>query len=107
MEESLPVDAAFASSRALQRLPNADILANFENFLDALSVELKSVGKQFGDALSRADNAITETRSRWNERRATIEKTYEKLLRELQNRRRGIYTTSSADRGITTAEGQN
>lgn len=82
--EALPVDTAFVSSKALEGLPNADILAEIEKILATLSTRLKAVGEQFGEALVEADRAVAETKSRWNNRRNAIEETYEKLLRELQ-----------------------
>ena len=80
----LPIDTAFVSTKALAGLPNADILVEIEQILGTLSTRLKSVGKHFGEALAEANGAISATKSRWNERRDTIEGTYEKLLRELQ-----------------------
>ena len=84
LAESLPVDTAFVSAKALEGLPNAEILAEIEKILGTLSARLKSVGKQFGEALAEADRMITETKACWSERRTAIEETYEKLLRELQ-----------------------
>ncbi len=82
--EGLPVDTAFVSKKALEGLPNANILAEIEKILCKLSTRLKAVGEQLGKAMSEADLAIAETKSHWNERRKAIEETYEKLLRELQ-----------------------
>lgn len=82
--EELPVDTAFVSSKALDGLPNADILSEIEGSLGTLSRNLKTVGEQFGKAVAEADRAIAQTKSRWNERKTAIEETYEKLLRELQ-----------------------
>lgn len=84
LTEGLPVDTAFVSGKALEGLPNADILSEIEGSLGTLSRNLKTVGEQFGKALAEADRAIAETKSRWNERKTAIEETYEKLLRELQ-----------------------
>ena len=84
LTEGLPVDTAFVSSKALEGLPNADILSEIEKILGTLSTNLKAVGEQFAKALGEADRAIAETKSRWNERKTAIEDTYEKLLRELQ-----------------------
>ena len=84
LTEGLPVDTAFVSSKALEGLPNADILSEIEKTLGTLSTNLKAVGEQFAKALGEADRAIAETKSRWNERKTAIEDTYEKLLRELQ-----------------------
>ena len=82
--QELPVDTAFVSSKALEGLPNRDILLKIERILDALSAELKVVGDQFSKALNQADRAIADLRPRWDGRREGIEDTYERLLRELQ-----------------------
>jgi len=82
--ESLPVDTAFVSGKALEGLPNADLLAEIERILGTLSARLEVVGEQFGEALAEADRAIAETKTRWSERRTASEEIYEKLLRELQ-----------------------
>ena len=84
LTEGLPVDTAFASSKALEGLPNADILSKIEEVLETLGGKLKALDNQFGKALAEADHAVAATKSLWNMRRTTIEETYEKLLRELQ-----------------------
>jgi predicted ATPase len=87
LRESIPIDTAFVSSKALEGLPNADVLADIERILDTLSARLNAVGDQLSKALSEADRGIVEMKSRWDERRKAIEETYEKLLRELQKSR--------------------
>ena len=84
LTEGLPVDTAFVSSKALEGLPNSDILSEIERILGTLSTKLEALGEQFGKALADTDHAIAQTKSRWNERKTAIEETYEKLLRELQ-----------------------
>ncbi len=84
LKEGLPVDAAFVSARALEGLPNADVLAEIEPVLGMLNTRLEAVGDRLAEALSEVDRMLADTRSRWNERREAIEQTYEKLLRELQ-----------------------
>ncbi len=84
LAEGLPVDAAFVSGKAIEGLPNIDILAEIEGILATLGKDLRAASEQFGQALAKADRAISEKKSRWNERKTAIEETYEKLLRELQ-----------------------
>ena len=84
LTEGLPVDTAFVSSKALEGLPNSDILSEIQGILRTLSTKLETLGEQFGKALAETDHAIAQTKSRWNERKTAIEETYEKLLRELQ-----------------------
>ncbi len=83
--DGLPVDTAFVSDRALEALPNADILKNITRILQLLDTKLVAVEDQFEKALDEADRAVDETATRWKERRTAIENSYEKLLRELQN----------------------
>jgi hypothetical protein len=50
--ESLPIDMAFVSAKALEGLPNADILGEIEKILGTLSTRLKAVGDQLAEVLS-------------------------------------------------------
>ena len=47
LTEGLPVDTAFVSSKALEGLPNSDILSEIERLLRALSTKLETLGEQF------------------------------------------------------------
>ncbi len=80
----LPLDTAFVSPKALEGLPNAELLGEILRTFDALSVKIKNVADQLGQALRDADAAIATTKGGWDIRRKGIEETYEKLLRELQ-----------------------
>lgn len=82
--DQLPLDSTFVSIKALEGLPNADILAQIEVIFGRLSKELQVVGNQLSKLLTDTDGSMTDTKARWNERRKVIEETYEKLLRELQ-----------------------
>jgi DNA repair ATPase RecN len=82
--DSLPIDAAFVSQKALEGLPNALILAEIETVLSTFSKEASVIAAQLSKALSTADAALANTKVRWDEKRKAIEDTYEKLLRELQ-----------------------
>ncbi len=82
--EGLPVDTAFVSGKALEGLPNSDILSEIEGIVAALGGKLKMLSDQFGKALAETENSIADAKSHWNARRTAIEETYERLLRELQ-----------------------
>ena len=84
LTEGLPIDAAFVSGKALNGLPNVGTLGAIEGIFGTLSTRLHAVGEQFSEALSEADTAFSDTRTRWNQQREAIEETYENLLRELQ-----------------------
>ena len=80
----LPLDAAFVSPKALEGLPNANILTEIGVSLGTLSTKLKVIADDLAKALAEADSAVARTKARWEEKRKTVEETYEKLLRELQ-----------------------
>ncbi len=82
--DSMPIDSAFVSPKALDGLPNADVLADLKATLDGLSSALQTLASQLAKRLADADKAIADTKARWTVRRKTIDETYEKLLRELQ-----------------------
>lgn len=82
--ESLPIDTAFVSDKALEELPNATILAEIGKILADLSKKLDAIADQLAMALKEADDSVAATKARWEEKRKVIEETYEKLLRELQ-----------------------
>lgn len=82
--ENLPIDTAFVSAKALEGLPNADILSENAKILLLLNERLEGVGKQLANALAEAERGIEAMKLRWKERRAASEKDYEKILRELQ-----------------------
>jgi predicted ATPase len=80
----LPLDTAFLAPKALEGLPNADVLNEAEAILGRLSAALKDVAGRMEVALQTADGELAAMRKRWEERRSAVEATYEKLLRELQ-----------------------
>src|SRR5206468_12234797 len=47
----VPLDTAFTSPKALQGLPNADLLAELGTILDRASVEVESLAQQFAGIL--------------------------------------------------------
>lgn len=81
---TLPVDTAFVAPKALEGLPNADVLGRAEAILAHLSTQLQAIADQFEIALKVADTELSAMRQCWDERRQVVETTYEKLLRELQ-----------------------
>ncbi len=82
--DEIPVDTAFLSPKALEGLPNHDILVQTMEILTSLSSKLKVVADSIDDALKEADRSIEGAKLKWNERKAQIERNYESILRELQ-----------------------
>ena len=81
---SLPLDTAFLTAKALEGLPNLDVLGEGERIFNRLSLQLQTVVGQFETALKTADMELGGMRQRWDARRKVVEATYEKVLRELQ-----------------------
>jgi len=84
LRDSIPIDTAFVSAKALEGLPNAALLGEIETALNAFSADLRAIAEQLSAKLAVADVALSGTKIRWKESRKAIEETYEKLLRELQ-----------------------
>ena len=80
----LPIDSTFVSSKAVEGLPNAEILCEIKNVLDTLSTRLINAASQFEEAVREAETLIAGTKNGWSIRRREVEEDYEKLLRELQ-----------------------
>ncbi|MDE2822853.1 MAG: AAA family ATPase [Chloroflexota bacterium] len=83
VRQEVPVDRVFVSSKALRDLPGKDILARGDGVLERLSRDLEEVVRAFDDALTRADEGVADIRSRWNKRKSRVQRSYERILREL------------------------
>lgn len=84
LRSSAPLDGSFLSAKALEGLPNADVLEAAEQQFIALNDRLKAIAGDLDSALQQADSGILGMRALWDERRKAIEATYEGVLRELQ-----------------------
>jgi hypothetical protein len=80
----VPLDTAIVSEKALEGLPNADVLARARTTFDRLGQKLRTVGEQLAGAIKEAEADLAAMKDIWDKRRQTAEATYERLLRELQ-----------------------
>ena len=87
LRHELPIDRTFVSPDALEELPGKEILAGADRVLEQLETDLEKVVQAFDAALSNADQGIHEVRERFEARKAEVQSTYEKKLRELQKSR--------------------
>ena len=87
LRQGLPIDRAFVSPRALEDLPGKEVLAGADRVLERLSRDLDGVREALNAALVRADQGMEGVRERFEARRAAVQSTYEKKLRELQKSR--------------------
>ena len=84
LRSQLPLDRTFLSPKALQGLPDKEILMEADVALIELNNSLEKISSQFETVLIRSDKSISKVRARWNERKAMIQSEYEQILRELQ-----------------------
>ncbi|MBK1839075.1 hypothetical protein JHL17_16815 [Azospirillum sp. YIM B02556] len=84
LTESLPVDTAFVAAKALDGLPNADVLSEAEGIYARLNGRLLAAAGEIGAALKEADADLTGMRQCWTERQKVVEANYQELLRDLQ-----------------------
>ena len=87
LRQELPIDKAFLLPEALEHLPGKEILAGADRVLEQLEADLGALLQTFDAALVKADQGIREIRERFEARRAAVQSTYEKKLRELQKSR--------------------
>ena len=80
----VPIDSAFVSAKALEGLPNAELLKGLGMMLQRLSADLGKAHGELGKAFARADSSTAEIKAKWKEHCASIEQNYDGLLRELQ-----------------------
>ena len=84
LRQEIPIDRLFLSTRALEDLPGREILAGADGILARLTQDVEAVATELDAALARADKGMAAIQSRWNERKREVQRSYEKILRELQ-----------------------
>ncbi len=80
----LPIDRAFLAPGALDGLPGAEVLRRADAVLAKLDQDLRKVLKSITAALEEAGHGIAAVESDWEVRKASVMKTFEAKLRELQ-----------------------
>src|SRR6266567_4392429 len=84
LRESLPLDTAFLSARALEGLSSAPLFREVESAFDLLSKESTRLVGDIEKALASCKAAVEATSGKWREHQSAVQQRYEKLLRELQ-----------------------
>jgi DNA repair ATPase RecN len=80
----VPIDTAFSSAKAVEGLPNAELLQQAEGILNRLTERLRLAAQQISGEITAAEQELSALRASWNQRKASVEAHYESLLRELQ-----------------------
>ena len=87
LRQALPIDRTFVSARALEDLPGKEILIGADGVLEELNRGIEDVVQALDATIQRADQGLEGVRERFEARRAAVQSTYEKKLRELQKAR--------------------
>jgi len=80
----VPIDTAFASAKALEGLPNAELLTQAEGILNRLTERLRLAAQQIAGDITATEKELAALRANWNLRKDSVEAHYQTLLRELQ-----------------------
>jgi len=83
----LPIDIAFVSEKALQDLPGREILHPLHNTLQEFNEGVSNVVKDLELLIRSTEDHVKKIRSKWGERKESVQVAYEKILRELQKSR--------------------
>lgn len=84
LNNSLPIDYAFLSEKALADLPGKDILGGANGILNHLTEEMKRVAVEIKQAIERSQTGLGKIRKQCEERKIAVMKAYETILRDLQ-----------------------
>ncbi|MEK7993228.1 MAG: AAA family ATPase, partial [Planctomycetota bacterium] len=84
LQDLLPIDLEFLSSRSLKGMPNAVSLARLRIAMDSANASLLAATKELETALASTDESVSDVNAQWTKRRQTVETAYEKILRDLQ-----------------------
>jgi DNA repair ATPase RecN len=78
------IDTAFVSAKAVEGLPNAELLTQTEGILNRLTERLRLAAQQIAGDIAGTEKELATLRANWNLRKDSVEAHYQTLLRELQ-----------------------
>ncbi len=84
LREAAQVDRAFLTAKALEDLPGRDILMEADGVLARLEAAMLEATEQAVKALDVARAEMLGVRRQWEARKASVQRAYEAMLRELQ-----------------------
>lgn len=84
LSAALPIDRAFLSDKALTDLPGRDVLKEADGTLETFDRRMTELCDLLAKHVSEAENGLKRVRSKWQERKDSVQEEYERILRELQ-----------------------
>lgn len=84
LKDSLPLDTAFLSAKALEGLPSVSSFKEIESAFGRLSKDATKLIGEIDKAVGDCKASVDAVSKKWREKQAEVQQRYEKLLRELQ-----------------------
>jgi len=84
LAQSVPIDCALISEKALQDLPGKEILSEANGILNQLADDMRQISVGMNRAIEKAQTGLAEIRERWEKRKASVMEGYQAILRDLQ-----------------------
>ena len=87
LADALPIDRTFLSAKALEGLAGAPILQQADDVLHDFDKRLQHLVSQMLEAINEAEQRLVKVQEQWGNRKQDVQRSYEKILRELQKSR--------------------
>ena len=82
--DSLPVDRAFISEKALRDLPGKELLSKANGILNKLTYDMEHIASEMNRTIEDARSGLVGLRQSWEERKKAVMESYDAILRDLQ-----------------------
>lgn len=90
LRSAVPLDKAHLAALKAEQLPAVETFEPLQEALTALDRAVESAAQSLEEAVVAAEAKSGEVRTKWDERRKTVEAAYEKILRELQKSKANV-----------------
>lgn len=87
LQGELPISRAFLSERALENLPNKQLLLSANKVFADFEANVRKIADDLKQALQRTDQDIDQIRLKWESHKKQVYSSYEEILRNLQKSR--------------------
>ncbi len=87
LQRELPISRTFLSERALENLPNKELLLSANKVFADFEANVRKITDELKQALQCADQDIDQIRSEWESQKQRVYSSYEEILRSLQKSR--------------------
>lgn len=89
LRAAIPLDKTHLTAKA-EELPAAETFEPLDGVLAVLDAAVESAAQVLDQAVASTESQCSEVKTKWDERRKTVEAAYEKILRELQKSKSNV-----------------